>query len=414
MPNVMPWAVLLSSKNTFLEITLPESEQHCENAQFVENLMAQPLQRQTSEPDLFKSPKSQDVLAGRRCWLFNGSVDASPTITESTTTMSPDPHTATMYQLESSARSSHQGEGDHSTSEDAADKGTWVSPLQHGAKVANHERMPSDSTSKARPGKLKRERYRRIVSHLMEQVDLNPHAFDMDLIALPPSVSHNHALKAKLEKRMQSYVAEKLGESAMHLPTSPIFQHESTSVPGQLHHSLSKSCPQPCQNLLDANAFTGQAIPISEHVSSMMPWLQAPRCTADSTFLGRPSAYDAHSTSDSSALTSNPPPDQVLDDALCHELLVDSESTPTLTSSALGPHTPDVKHAGRTRPCKEQRLRHRKLVSRLYEKIDRNPEGFDLEHIDLPPSLVQDNRRNAKLKRNMLHYKAMLCRKVEI
>mmetsp|Transcript_123214 Transcript_123214/g.223964 ORF Transcript_123214/g.223964 Transcript_123214/m.223964 type:complete len:285 (-) Transcript_123214:3-857(-) len=58
--------------------------------------------------------------------------------------------------------------------------------------------------NKVRPCKGKRERYRKLVSRLLEEYASNPEAFDIGTVDLPPAVSANAWLVQKLNKRMQT------------------------------------------------------------------------------------------------------------------------------------------------------------------------------------------------------------------
>lgn len=69
----------------------------------------------------------------------------------------------------------------------------------------------------------------------------------------------------------------------------------------------------------------------------------------------------------------------------------------------------DTGTAKRNRPCKGQRDRLRKLVSRLIDKIDQCPETFDFGRVALPRSLLSDEPRAAKFRRHLESYAAMKC-----
>ncbi len=49
------------------------------------------------------------------------------------------------------------------------------------------------------------------------------------------------------------------------------------------------------------------------------------------------------------------------------------------------------------RPCKGKRDRYRKLVSRLEGEIQCDPDSFDVDKLELPPSIAADECARAKL-----------------
>jgi hypothetical protein len=59
-----------------------------------------------------------------------------------------------------------------------------------------------------------------------------------------------------------------------------------------------------------------------------------------------------------------------------------------------------------SRPCQGQRQRYHKLLSRLHEQIERDPSSFDVDSLELPPSISQDIPRRVALLRSLEHHKA--------
>lgn len=71
------------------------------------------------------------------------------------------------------------------------------------------------------------------------------------------------------------------------------------------------------------------------------------------------------------------------------------------------------KHRGKLRPCKDKRARYHKLVKRLTDQIDEDPEAFDIESIEMPPAVVWDDTAKAKLKTTLqMHLDQALSKKV--
>jgi len=56
-----------------------------------------------------------------------------------------------------------------------------------------------------------------------------------------------------------------------------------------------------------------------------------------------------------------------------------------------------VKRKGKRRPCKGKRDRYRKLVSVSMDRIDQDPEAFDVQQMELPPSIAN----NASLRKKI-------------
>mmetsp|Transcript_41929 Transcript_41929/g.132511 ORF Transcript_41929/g.132511 Transcript_41929/m.132511 type:complete len:336 (-) Transcript_41929:162-1169(-) len=71
----------------------------------------------------------------------------------------------------------------------------------------------SGARARARPCKGKRDRYRRLVSRLMEELEANPSAFDMGSMLLPMSVKEDSHLMQKLTHRMVAHKVLLLGAS---------------------------------------------------------------------------------------------------------------------------------------------------------------------------------------------------------
>jgi len=57
------------------------------------------------------------------------------------------------------------------------------------------------------------------------------------------------------------------------------------------------------------------------------------------------------------------------------------------------------------RPCKAKRDRYRKLVRRLEIQILASPDLFDVDKIDLPPSLQANDKQRHKLMQRLLRFK---------
>jgi len=57
------------------------------------------------------------------------------------------------------------------------------------------------------------------------------------------------------------------------------------------------------------------------------------------------------------------------------------------------------------RPSKAKRDRYRKFVRRLEIQILANPDLFDLDKIDLPPSLQANDKQRQKLMQRLLRFK---------
>jgi len=63
------------------------------------------------------------------------------------------------------------------------------------------------------------------------------------------------------------------------------------------------------------------------------------------------------------------------------------------------------KQRRRTRPCKGKRNRSTKFLDKMKEKIEEDPENFDFEDEELPPSIVADVKLKARLAAKMQLHK---------
>mmetsp|Transcript_28666 Transcript_28666/g.89123 ORF Transcript_28666/g.89123 Transcript_28666/m.89123 type:complete len:387 (-) Transcript_28666:59-1219(-) len=64
------------------------------------------------------------------------------------------------------------------------------------------------------------------------------------------------------------------------------------------------------------------------------------------------------------------------------------------------PHKPG-KRKTKLRPCKGKRERYRKLLTRLTYQVEQDPENFSVDKLDLPPSIMANDARKAKLAERM-------------
>jgi len=64
------------------------------------------------------------------------------------------------------------------------------------------------------------------------------------------------------------------------------------------------------------------------------------------------------------------------------------------------PHKPG-KRKSKLRPCKGKRDRYRKLLTRLQQQVEEDPDGFNAENLDLPPSISSNEAGKAKLVARM-------------
>jgi len=65
---------------------------------------------------------------------------------------------------------------------------------------------------------------------------------------------------------------------------------------------------------------------------------------------------------------------------------------------------PDVKAKKKQRPCRGQRMRSMNFVRMLKQEISENPEGFDFEKVELPPSLSANEERRMKFRQSIKEY----------
>lgn len=72
----------------------------------------------------------------------------------------------------------------------------------------------------------------------------------------------------------------------------------------------------------------------------------------------------------------------------------------------------DGKKKPRSRPCKGQRLRHRKQVAKVLDQVNDNPEQFDLESAELPTAMHKSERVKKKMMDRLTSHKANLLREM--
>mmetsp|Transcript_107558 Transcript_107558/g.195647 ORF Transcript_107558/g.195647 Transcript_107558/m.195647 type:complete len:471 (+) Transcript_107558:70-1482(+) len=63
-----------------------------------------------------------------------------------------------------------------------------------------------------------------------------------------------------------------------------------------------------------------------------------------------------------------------------------------------------MKRKNKMRPCKGKRDRYRKLVVRLTQSIEEDPDNFDLDRVELPPSVEKSETVKEKLRKKMHIY----------
>lgn len=64
----------------------------------------------------------------------------------------------------------------------------------------------------------------------------------------------------------------------------------------------------------------------------------------------------------------------------------------------------------RSRPSQGQRQRYRKLLSKILEQMDDDPDAFNLDALDLPASVAEDAQQKAMLVRTLARHKASVRR----
>lgn len=157
---------------------------------------------------------------------------------------------------------------------------------------------------KLRPCKGKRDRYRKLVLRLVDEIREDPKAFNFESTDLPPSLASDDKAKEKLRGMLQKCV----DEACAHHPEGASYQDECAKA-NPFHGSLSIVAPAPTEK----------------------------------------------------------------------------------TETYLKP-----KH--KFRPCKGTRERHKKFALRLKEAIADNPDGFDFDAVELPPSIASHYKAKEKLK----------------
>jgi len=68
-----------------------------------------------------------------------------------------------------------------------------------------------------------------------------------------------------------------------------------------------------------------------------------------------------------------------------------------------------MKRKNKMRPCKGKRDRYRKLVIRLTQMIEADPDNFDLDQLELPPSIEKSEAVKDKLRKKMRIYADRVC-----
>lgn len=91
--------------------------------------------------------------------------------------------------------------------------------------------------------------------------------------------------------------------------------------------------------------------------------------------------------------------------------VVEEDEDQLCPAMADSPAEPAPSRKGRQakRPCKSKRLRYKNLMARLEEKVREDPAGFDVESLQLPPSLVFNEKVLQKIKARLAALAADLC-----
>jgi len=62
--------------------------------------------------------------------------------------------------------------------------------------------------NKLRPCKGKRDRYRKLLTRLTSQIEVDPYSFDVDAVQLPPSIAANEVVRSKLLAKVQMHAEQ--------------------------------------------------------------------------------------------------------------------------------------------------------------------------------------------------------------
>jgi len=108
-----------------------------------------------------------------------------------------------------------------------------------------------------RPCKNQRDRYRKLKGYLEEEVRRDPHGFDFKKCYLPPSISANEPLCARLAAGLEEYRNELISEGAVPLAcdASPSMEPPSLPAPGPAMGSRSAASSS-------AAPFEGTSLPL--------------------------------------------------------------------------------------------------------------------------------------------------------
>jgi len=235
-----------------------------------------------------------------------------------------------------------------------------------------------------RPSKAKRDRYRKFVRRLEIQILANPDLFDVDKIDLPHSLQTKDKQRQKLMQRLLS------------------FQHRAKI--GELEEDDDENEDEEEEEVEDQDQDQDQDQEQEQHQDQDQDQDVAILAKGSHlSFISAPSGLEGHSF-DLQSTGSFPsgqsciyPTSMVCMQDVGTTVLSDSHSfeSAAVVDMVRGSH----------RPCKAKRDRYKNLVRRLEIQILANPDLFDVDKINLPPSLQANDKQRQKLIQRLLRFK---------
>jgi len=153
--------------------------------------------------------------------------------------------------------------------EDSSDEGKPLGAEGDNKAKVRSGASPPSKQEKKRPCKNQRERYRKLVCRLEEQVRADPFGFEFTQIELPPSVADDTRLRAKLQRRLELLAENTRAEEGLPSSSTTTNKLELPAENGRAGGGLPSSSTAP-NFTVGAPSLPTQGQPIGSSMLSTM------------------------------------------------------------------------------------------------------------------------------------------------
>mmetsp|Transcript_107290 Transcript_107290/g.313727 ORF Transcript_107290/g.313727 Transcript_107290/m.313727 type:complete len:266 (-) Transcript_107290:284-1081(-) len=153
--------------------------------------------------------------------------------------------------------------------EDSSDEGKPLGAEGDNKAKVRSGASPPSKQEKKRPCKNQRERYRKLVCKLEEQVRADPFGFEFTQIQLPPSVAGDTRLRAKLQRRLELLAENTRAEEGLPSSSTTTNKLELPAENGRAGGGLPSSSTAP-NFTVGAPSLPTQGQPIGSSMLSTM------------------------------------------------------------------------------------------------------------------------------------------------